>query len=125
MVVAGRKALLKPDGGVLSNVIKNSWLSLPTRFPGLQIDEFIVMPDHFHGILIVPDELHGSFSVTAVMRAFKSISAIQGNAALGRHGQFWQRSFHDRVIRNEKELDVVRTYIRNNPVACRDSGSCT
>ncbi len=125
MVVAGRKALLKPDGGVLSNVINNTWLSLPSRFPGLQIDEFVVMPDHFRAILIVPDELHGLLSVTAAMRAFQSISAIQCNAALGRHGQFWQRSFHDRVIRNEKELDVVRTYIRNNPVACRERGSCT
>jgi hypothetical protein len=50
------------------------------------------------------------------MRAFKSLSAIPGNRALGRTNRpFWQRSFRDRIIRNSGELALIRQYIADNP----------
>lgn len=50
------------------------------------------------------------------MRAFKSISAIQGNTALGRaNPPFWQRGYHDRVVRSDRELDQIRRYVSDNP----------
>jgi len=54
--------------------------------------------------------------VGKILRAFKSISAIEGNRLLNRRSQpFWQRNFWERVIRNEKELMMLRQYILNNP----------
>ena len=51
------------------------------------------------------------------MRMFKSISAIETNRVLDRHGQpLWQRNYFERVIRDEKELTAIREYIAQNPV---------
>jgi REP element-mobilizing transposase RayT len=35
----------------------------------------------------------------------------------GLRGQIWQRGYFDRVIRNDRELDALREYIQNNPLA--------
>jgi len=50
-----------------------------------------------------------------VMRAFKSLSAIEANRCLGQSGQLWQRNYWDRIVRNEIELENFRHYIRTNP----------
>jgi REP element-mobilizing transposase RayT len=52
-----------------------------------------------------------------VMRAFKSMSAINANKILDRSGQpFWQRNYYERIIRNEDELHNIRQYIHDNPI---------
>ncbi len=52
----------------------------------------------------------------AIVGAFKSISAIAGNRLLARSGcSFWQRTYHDRVLRDDRELDRARYYIEQNP----------
>ena len=56
-------------------------------------------------------------SLGAVMRAFKSLSAIEANRVFGRSGEpFWQRSFHDRIGRSgSRGVDAMRRYIAANP----------
>jgi REP element-mobilizing transposase RayT len=94
--------------------IDRAWLDLPNRFPAVELDEFIIMPNHIHGVLVL-HERGPKFGV--VMRAFKSISAIAANRILGRSERpFWQRNYYERVIRSERELNAVREYIRNNPL---------
>ena len=52
-----------------------------------------------------------------IIRAFKSISAIQGNRILSRSGRpLWQRNYYEHVIRNDDELQRAREYIGNNPM---------
>lgn len=98
-----------------------AWEALPLRFPALDLDAFVVMPNHVHGILVLganPDQPPDIAppSLAAVMRAFKSLSAIQANRALGRTNlPFWQRSYHDRIIRTPRELALIRQYIAHNP----------
>ena len=76
------------------------------------------MPNHVHGIMFLganPDAMEGP-ALGEVMRAFKSLSAIQCNRFLQRTGtSFWQSRFHDRIVRDEKALDAIRAYIENNP----------
>lgn len=101
-------------------VVQLTWEQLPDRFPGLELDAFVIMPNHIHGVVTLgsgPDMPSVEPpSLNQVIRAFKSISGIAGNAALGRIGQpFWQRSYHDRIIRNERELALIRAYIADNP----------
>jgi REP element-mobilizing transposase RayT len=51
-----------------------------------------------------------------VVRAFKSVSGIEANRVLGRSNRpFWQRSYYERIIRGEEELDAIRQYIQANP----------
>ncbi|MDP4999472.1 MAG: hypothetical protein NWQ41_10940, partial [Saprospiraceae bacterium] len=33
------------------NMVKNEWLNLKTRFPNIELHDYVVMPNHFHGIL--------------------------------------------------------------------------
>ena len=57
----------------------------------------------------------------SIMRAFKSISAIEINRILDRQGYaLWQRNYYERVIRDEKELDGIREYILHNPMKWAD-----
>ena len=97
-------------------VVEETWSALPERFPSVELDEFVVMPNHIHGIVILRSQRGPKLG--KVIRAFKSISAIAGNRALDR-GQrpFWQRDYYERVIRSETELLAVRQYIRENPLA--------
>lgn len=100
------------------------WTNLPQRFSGLELDVFVVMPNHFHAIIsinplgqgAVLGAASGAPTVGKILRAFKSISAIEGNRLLNRSNQsFWQRNYWEHVIRNEEELMTLRQYILNNP----------
>ncbi len=100
--------------------IEQTWTALPDRFPGVGFDAFVVMPDHMHGIVVLGYDPGPPLQVTipslaAVLRTFKSVSGIEGNRVLGRAGQpFWQRRYFDRIIRNERELALIRQYIDDN-----------
>jgi REP element-mobilizing transposase RayT len=99
----------------VADAVADVWAGLPRRFPGVELDEFVVMPNHIHGIVILRDS---GAKLGKVMRAFKSISAIAANRILVRAERpFWQRDYYERVIRSETELLAVRQYIRDNPLA--------
>ncbi len=118
----------------MGTIVQLCWLNLPQSFGHIQLDEFIIMPDHVHGILILEPEYldlpanHVSgktplprgfnycpVSLSAVVRALKTESAKHINRMRGVSGVFWQRGFYDRIIRDEKEFGHVRLYIRDNP----------
>ena len=90
----------------------------------VKVDEFIIMPDHMHGIIYLNGtETVGELSQFGKVNAI-SISAIvnQYKGSVKRwcnknnHAYFqWQSKFHDRVVRNEEELNRIRQYIKDNP----------
>jgi REP element-mobilizing transposase RayT len=96
-------------------------------------DEYVVMPNHVHGILFILDEndigatrrvapterLSGlaSGSIGAIIGQFKSIVTKRVNSIRGTPGlDIWQRNYHEHVIRDEDELLEIREYIANNPI---------
>jgi REP element-mobilizing transposase RayT len=112
------------------DVVVGAWMEIPERFVGVQLDSFVVMPNHFHGVIFIlsggvgntkskdSDEGAASSAPTLgkIMRAFKSISAIRVNEVLGRKGRaVWQRNYFERIVRRGKDLDDVRRYIAENP----------
>jgi REP element-mobilizing transposase RayT len=114
--IVDRNMLLSPVG---ENVLLQ-WTNFPQRFSGLELDVFVVMPNHFHAIISINPVGQGAASsaptLGKILRAFKSISAIEGNRLLNRSNRsFWQRNYWEHVIRNEKELMTLRQYILNNP----------
>jgi REP element-mobilizing transposase RayT len=79
------------------------------------LDEFCIMPNHVHGILFI--EEGSSHGLAEIVRGFKSYSAKRINQVTKSGGKpVWQRNYYERVIRNERELNAVREYIRNNPM---------
>ncbi len=114
-----RDGEMHPSGAEIA--IDLAWTALPDRFPGVGLDACMVMPGHLHGIVMLghdPD-LPSPCTIpnlAAVLRTFKPVSGIAGNRLLGRSGRpFWQRSYFDRIIRNERELTLIRDYIDGNP----------
>ncbi|MDO8617260.1 MAG: transposase [Dehalococcoidia bacterium] len=118
-----RQQILEP----VSHVVHAAWLGLQDRFPDVAVDEFVIMPNHVHGILVLGRTVvegaasRAPTSLADVVCAFKSVSAIAANKFLGRHSQpFWQRNYYERIIRNEDELNRIRQYVRDNPLRWAD-----
>lgn len=101
------------------NVVVDAWRALPSRFVGVTLDAFVLMPNHVHGIIIFEwDRARGAgpeCSLSDVIRVFKSTSAIAFNRALARTGPLWQRNYYEHVIRDDEALNRVRQYIHDNP----------
>jgi len=114
----------------LGEIVEDVWTGLPDHHPHIELDAFVVMPNHFHGLVIlkpnptvVGEGLKPSPTATRrhglpeIVRAFKTFSARRINALRGTPGQhLWQRSYHDRIVRNETELNRLREYIATNPL---------
>ena len=73
----------------LGEIVKQCWFDLSNHYGNCKLDEFVIMPDHVHGIVIIDND-HNSFYFQ------------------------WQRDYFERIIRNEKELNIKRKYIINN-----------
>jgi putative transposase len=108
----------------IGRLVEEAWLNIRDRFPRVELDKHVVMPNHFHGILSIglePDSSSATDptcrpSLSEVVRIFKSTSAVQANQALEQpRNPFWHRGFYERVIRDEAELYRIQTYIVNNP----------
>jgi len=108
----------------VGEIVQQTWGALPSRFPAVELDAFVIMPDHVHGVLVIEVGEQGAASsaptrlstLARVMRAWKSISAIKINRCLSRNNQpVWQRNYYERIIRSAVELEHIRTYIEQNP----------
>ena len=100
---------------------RNNWLGALVRqhigqiekhYNSAYVDKYAVMPNHVHMILIIKNS--GEANLAQIVGQFKS-----GVTREARNKQpnieVWQRSFHDHVIRNQKQYEQIWTYIENNP----------
>lgn len=102
--------------------METTWSAIPDRYSGIDLDDWIVMPNHLHGIIAlgtVPDVTVPTLG--AIVGAFESLTTLGYARSVG-DGTFprfdrtlWQRGFHDRIIRNETSLEKAREYISGNP----------
>lgn len=94
----------------INDIYRNEWF----------VDTYIVMPDHIHVILVLDDCLT-NVSLPKVVSNFKSyttvayIRGVQSDNWETFNKRLWQRSYHERIIRSDNELNIVRKYIANNP----------
>lgn len=109
----------------LGEEVKNLWQEIPQLFSGVVLDEFVVMPNHFHAILGFAEKVYykdgiKEQSISDLIGKFKSIlwTNIKNDLDLNgkRSATIWQKSFYDHVIRNQKDLDRIREYVVNNPL---------
>jgi putative transposase len=106
------------------------WRAIPRHFPHVGLDEFVIMPNHIHGIITVGARhavpLRSRIerfrkpvggSIPTIVRSFKSAVTKRINEYHSTPGlPVWQRNYYEHVIRNEDTLDRIREYILNNPV---------
>jgi REP element-mobilizing transposase RayT len=116
------------DESMLSNangkIVEWQWMWLAKQYSYLELNEFIVMPNHVHGIIIIdPDpvgngrdrSLQNTKSLSSLIGAFKTTSCKQIHKS-GIPTFKWQKSFYDHIIRNDKSLFEIRQYIHYNPL---------
>jgi putative transposase len=120
----------------VGRMVETVWRSLPDRFPAMGLDEFVVMPNHVHGVIVLDHVHHSAVQATIVgtslagarptlgqiVGAFKSISTvkclrqIKGGDLPPSSGRLWQRNYYEHVIRDEDSLNRIRQYILENVV---------
>ena len=154
--VENEKMILNEYG----KIARNCWLDLPNHYYNCLLDEFVIMPNHIHGIVAIDNARRRERSVTVppaerpvtqndviaptnppgadrnglkpfptgnrndtnhrlseIVRGFKTFSSKYINKIQSQYitDRFhWQKSFHDRVIRDDDELNRIRIYITNN-----------
>ena len=106
--------------------IAETWIrKIPEKFPTVSVQNFVVMPNHIHLLLLFSDQGttggHVGPPLQNVMDWYKTmttnayIRGVQGGALPSFHKKIWQRGYYEHVIRNEQDYLNVWTYIDQNP----------
>jgi putative transposase len=117
-------------------IVLEEWERGPVVRPNIALGADVVMPNHFHGILIIDGNVVGASrrlaptdaispkpgSLGAIMAQFKSIVTkriwkLDENMT---GTPIWQRNYYERIVRNEREMEAIWRYIEANPVNWRD-----
>lgn len=107
-MVAGRVVL-----SAVGTIVTETWRWLARQHPYVFLDDWCVMPDHLHGILVLGAD--SAKTIGSLIGAFKTTSTAEINRLQNSPGrQFWQRDFWDHVIRDHVDMDRVRVYIQDN-----------
>lgn len=126
------------DGVVVLNewgeIVREEWERTAIVRPNVELGEYVVMPNHVHGILIFVDDGVGTIrvgdvgatrrvaptlqtdSLGAVIGHFKSIVTKRINRLQNVAGRpVWQRNYYEHIIRDEREWENIHRYIESNP----------
>ncbi len=116
------------DGEVRLNengeIVAVCWDDLIDHYPHIELDAFVVMPNHVHGVIVIDDDRRGEatsplirLTLGQMIAYFKYQSTKRINAQRNDAGtRFWQRNYYEHVIRNDRELNAIREYILHNPL---------
>ncbi len=118
--------------GGFGKVAESEWLRTAQIRENVELDKYIVMPNHLHGILFIIHNCRGtvpraptleqfgrpvSGSLPTIIRSFKSTVTKQINQLRNTPANnIWQRNYFEHIIRDDEELKCIREYIINNPL---------
>ena len=120
-------------------VVNRCWKWLAEQYDYVNLDEYVVMPNHMHGIIIIrrsgsciydsgeggsrtapTEDTRKCKPLSRLVGAFKTVSTKQINIIRNTPGRkLWQRNYYEHVIRDEDELNHIRQYIAENPTNWR------
>jgi len=122
------------------NIVSNCWLDLVIHYEDIVLDTFVVMPNHFHGIIVITGKddngtvraihvgaIHElplqrrKMLLSKIMGRFKMVTAKQINLSRNTPGvPVWQRNYYEHIIRNEESYNEIAKYICTNPLKWKD-----
>ncbi len=116
-------------------MIEKWWYILPDKFLNVEIDKFVVMPNHIHGIInivtvganqgVCPNVKQGEHAGLPLQKIIQWYKTMTTNEYIRNvknlkwrpfDGKLWQRNYYEHIIRNRSELNRIRLYILNNPI---------
>jgi putative transposase len=110
----------------IGEIAHQYWVAIPTHFPFVVLNEFVIMPNHVHGLIYFnkPDYQYRiphpnqfgpqSQNLASVIRGYKA--AVKKYATINNISFSWQPRYHDHVVRTNRELQAIQRYIQNNPI---------
>ena len=143
VTICSEKRQILFENESVKEMITKWWHALHEKFPYIRQDEFIVMPNHVHGIIYIVganqcvrpnmqqqdknvdpqgEGRHIGLPLHRIIQWFKTmttneyIKCVNENEWKPFHGKFWQRNYYERIILSDVELYFTREYIKNNPI---------
>ncbi len=122
----------------LGKLAQKCWIEISVRYQNVEIEQFVVMPNHIHGIVVIKNNENicrekeflfpnkntierRRMKLSTIIGSLKSGVSRENNKMYSPQVRFkWQSSFHDHIIRNETELINIQNYINSNPENWRD-----
>lgn len=111
----------------IGHIIEECWLQIPDHQPFVQLDAFVVMPNHLHAVLFIEQqntlrESQRQFGTSQagllsnIVATFKAAVTRTVNREIGEPGgKIWQRGYFERIVRNSEAYHRIRAYILQNP----------
>jgi REP element-mobilizing transposase RayT len=112
-------------------IVQSCWDEIPAHYPMVELDAFVVMPNHMHGVIVIVNDGRGMACHAPTKREFskpiaRSLSTIVGafKSAVTKYinrlpnppdHPIWQRNYYEHIIRSEESLNIIRAYVANNP----------
>ena len=96
-----------PNGSLMSRLLSN-----PGTWPGAKVLAWVLMPDHWHGLVVLDEPV----PLSKLMKRAKGTTAHAFNRETGRRGLVWMDGFHDRAVRRDEDLRAVARYVIANPI---------
>jgi putative transposase len=109
----------------VGRIVSSCWNEIPQHFSAISLDEWVIMPNHVHGIVLISDAADAGATHASCIRpglgvvvgSFKSAATKRVNEWRRAHGSpLWQRNYYEHVIRDQEDLARVRQYIADNPI---------
>jgi len=126
----------------VGNIVQECWQAIPEHFSNVRLDEWVIMPNHLHGIVVIkypkgydpsakgtacraPTTIATHYeefgqpvasSLPTIIRSFKSAVTKRVNKLATNPSPLWQRNYFEHVIRDEESMNKIRNYIWENPI---------
>ena len=127
-------AICRPKLSRFGALVEAKILLIPQTYEGVYVDYYVVMPNHIHIIIFIDALDHGRQAgrnakgalllAQASRIAAPTISRIIGNFKRAVSIEFgfspWQKSFHDHIIRNDADYNLIAECIQHNPARWRE-----
>ena len=126
------------------NILQRCWDQIPGKYKNIKLGNFVIMPNHIHGIIWIVEAIHESpetkqtihkssykngvirelplqverrkMLLSKIIGRFKmNSSKLINNIRNSTGAHIWQRGYYDHIIRNDEDLNNIKQYIQNNP----------
>ena len=109
----------------VGEMINNVYLNLENQFKNIKLHDYIIMPNHIHGIVEIcaseRADMESAPTANKIIQTFKRYTTIEYIKGVKQgiykpfNKRIWQRNYYEHIIRNEDELDKIIAYIKCNP----------
>ena len=109
--------IIRPKLSEYGKIVNVAINAIPTHYPDMKIDEYVIMPDHIHLILKISSDIKDGRMISAPTKSIMTVIGQMKRWVSKEIGfSVWQKSYYEHVIRNENDYIEKAQYILNNPL---------